>query len=256
MDKCVDKRWVVWVSWLCTYNRSPAMTTGNIWASGDPAQIMASASRQRLVKFAKSEHVFYTTHSRVWMTFSCGRLTATLARTIVVRPVCGSDTMCATFVAKREVPAVTPLENTLSQAAAAAYIAMQKKCVEKGPFPFPSSGDKLKVPLVSMDGAMQFWLDMTRGRIRLLQVSLLNRVYTSIVLVRLDLDGPPHTNPDGTEIACPHIHLYREGYADKWAEAVPGTAFTNLTDPWTALHDFMRYCNVTQLPAVHKGLFP
>lgn len=150
---------------------------------------------------------------------------------------------------------MTPPESVLTQAEAATYIAMEKKCVEKGPFPLPRRGDKLKIPLVSMDGATQFWLDMTRGRIKLLQASFLSRVYTSVVLVRLDLEGPPHTNPDGTEIACPHIHLYREGYGDKWAEALPAATFSDVSDLWTTLHDFMRYCKVTQLPDVQRGLF-
>ncbi|MFW9280162.1 DUF6978 family protein [Glaesserella parasuis] len=26
-------------------------------------------------------------------------------------------------------------------------------------------------------------------------------------MVRLDIEGPPHRNPDGEEIICPHIHL-------------------------------------------------
>jgi hypothetical protein len=32
--------------------------------------------------------------------------------------------------------------------------------------------------------------------------------------MRLDLDGPPHRNPDDQEIPCPHLHIYRAGYGD------------------------------------------
>jgi hypothetical protein len=33
-----------------------------------------------------------------------------------------------------------------------------------------------------------------------------------IILMRLDLDRLPHRNPDDTEVPCPHLHQYREGY--------------------------------------------
>jgi hypothetical protein len=53
---------------------------------------------------------------------------------------------------------------------------------------------------------------------------------------------------------CPHLHLYREGYADKWAFPVPGASFSNLADLWVTLDDFMRYCNVTKTPFFQKVL--
>ncbi len=67
----------------------------------------------------------------------------------------------------------------------------------------------MRVPLLSLDGATHFWLDMSRGRIRLEQATLQNRVHSTVVLVRLDIAGPPHTNPDGTEVGCPHLHTYQ-----------------------------------------------
>jgi hypothetical protein len=75
------------------------------------------------------------------------------------------------------------------------------------------------------------------------------------VLVRLDFGGAPHRNPDGEEIGSPHLHLYREGYGDKWAVPVPEDRFENLSDPWQTLEDFMRYCNVVQSPMIRRGLF-
>lgn len=144
----------------------------------------------------------------------------------------------------------------LGQAVADGLIIVEKKCVDRAVFNFPSAGDKMRVPLLSVDGANQFLLDMTRGRIRLAQATYQNRVFLAVVLLRLDLDGPPHTNPDGTEIGCPHLHRYREGYGDKWAEAVQSDVFGDPSDLWRTLYDFMRYCNVTQLPQLQQGLFP
>ena len=76
-----------------------------------------------------------------------------------------------------------------------------------------------------------------------------------IILVRLDFGGPPHRNPDGEEIGCPHLHTYREGYGDKWAAEVPTDKFSDLSDLWTTLGDFMTLCNVVKPPNFVRGLF-
>lgn len=95
---------------------------------------------------------------------------------------------------------------------------------------------------------------MSRGRIDLRKVKMHDRARQVVVLVRLDLGGPPHRNPDGEEIGTPHIHVYREGYGDKWAFPVP-TDFRAVADLWTTLDDFFRYCNVTRPPLIQRGLF-
>ena len=56
-------------------------------------------------------------------------------------------------------------------------------------------------------------------------------------------------------IGSPHLHLYREGFGDKWAFPVPPKHFSNLADPWLTLEDFMRFCNVTEPPFIRRGLF-
>ena len=75
------------------------------------------------------------------------------------------------------------------------------------------------------------------------------------MLLRLDLGGAPHRKPDGEEIPVPHLHVYREGYGDKWAVPVPVGCFGNLDDVWQALRDFMEYCNIAQPPRIQRGLF-
>lgn len=72
-----------------------------------------------------------------------------------------------------------------------------------------------------------------------------------MVLIRLDFRGAPHSNPDGEEIPCPHLHLY----ADKWATGLPQDAFTRAADVWGTLEDFVRFCGVTQPPNIQRGLF-
>lgn len=52
-----------------------------------------------------------------------------------------------------------------------------------------------------------------------------------------------------------HLHVYREGYGDKWAIPVPPERFPDILDLWQLLQDFMRFCNITEPPFIEKGLF-
>ncbi|NQU21722.1 MAG: hypothetical protein HQ567_10595 [Candidatus Nealsonbacteria bacterium] len=72
-------------------------------------------------------------------------------------------------------------------------------------------------------------------------------------MLRLDVDGPPHQNPDGEEMPSPHLHVYREGYGDKWAVPVPAE-FTDTSDLVCTLRDFMKYCNVQECPSIQRGV--
>ncbi len=103
----------------------------------------------------------------------------------------------------------------LSQAEADAFIAAEKHCVEKREWEFPMFGGKLVIPLVSPSNSEDYLLDINKHQINLAKATYQNRVRKTVVLVRVDLSGPPHTNPDGTDVPCPHIHVYREGYGDK-----------------------------------------
>ena len=83
-----------------------------------------------------------------------------------------------------------------------------------------------------------------------------NRGRQTVILARLDFGGAPHRNPDGEEVGSFHIHLYREGYGDKWAKPIPEEHFSNPEDHWQLLLDFMRFCNITKTPLIRRMLFP
>lgn len=147
-------------------------------------------------------------------------------------------------------------EQNLTQAEADALIAMEKHRADEAVVDFPGAGDRCTVPLKSADRREEFFLDIRRGRIDLAKVTYQNRARTVVVLVRLDLGGGGrHRNPDGEEIPEPHLHVYREGYGDKWAHAVPPDRFGDLADAWAALDDFMSYCGVTVRPHLRRNLF-
>lgn len=143
----------------------------------------------------------------------------------------------------------------LLQSEADALIALAKVKVSDDPHDYPGTGGSLTVPLMSQDKREEFILDIYRGRIDLLKGTYQNRARQVIVLVRIDFGGAPHRNPDGAEVPCPHLHLYREGFGDKWAQPLPVDKFPNVGDLWQTLEDFMDFCNVVDRPAIVRGLF-
>lgn len=143
----------------------------------------------------------------------------------------------------------------LTQAEADALIAMEKHRVNDERSDFPVGGQSLVLPLQSPDKREQFLIDVSRGRIDLLKVKMQSRGRQVVVLIRLDLGGAPHRNPDGEEIPVPHLHVYREGFGDKWATAVPTDRFTATSDEWLTFGEFLQFCNVTQPPHIDRGLF-
>ncbi len=146
-------------------------------------------------------------------------------------------------------------EISLIQAEADALIAMEKHRVNEERSDFPKGGQSISLPLQSPDKREQFLLDLSRGRIDLRKVKMQNRARQIVVLVRLDLGGAPHRNPDNEEISVPHLHVYREGCGDKWAMQVPAARFTSTEDLWTTLQEFMRFCNITRPPHIERDLF-
>ena len=110
-------------------------------------------------------------------------------------------------------------ETNLTQDEADALLTMEKHRVNEDICDFPSDGESVILSLQSPDRREQFLLDLSRGRIDLRKVKMQTRARQIVVLVRLDLGGAPHRNPDGEEIPVPHLHVYREGYGDKWVLA-------------------------------------
>ena len=146
-------------------------------------------------------------------------------------------------------------EINLTQTEADALIAMEKHRVNNERRDYPVLGGSVSIPLISADRRENFILDVSRGRINLAKGTYQNRPRQVVVFVRLDFGGQPHRNPDGEELESPHLHVYREGYGDKWAVPVPTSAFPDIADTWKTLEDFMRFCNIAHPPLIERGLF-
>lgn len=144
----------------------------------------------------------------------------------------------------------------ISQLVADALIEMPKVRTAEDNIPYPIRTRTEIVQLQSEDGRELFFLDIHQGQLNLQKTTLQNRGRQVVILVRLDTNGPPHTNPDGVVVPCPHLHRYREGYADKWADPAPPHVFTDLTDSWLTLQQFLTYCNVVDSPRFQRSLLP
>lgn len=145
------------------------------------------------------------------------------------------------------------LSDTLTQSEADALLRMDKVPTSPAVHLFPDLGGRIEVPLASRDQRESFSLDINRKRIAL-TTTYQTRGRRVVVLARLDF-AAPHRNPDGTEVGVPHLHLFREGYGDKWAVEVPPGMLSRPDDAWQSLHDFMAYCKVVETPNIVRGLF-
>jgi hypothetical protein len=135
------------------------------------------------------------------------------------------------------------------------YLLSVPKYPENKIFPFEYQGIDMNIPLTSPDCREVFSLDIRKNRINLMKGRFQSRVSKVIVLARLDFGGAPHRNPDGQEIPSPHLHLYREGFGDKWAVELP-PLFSKIEpqNMWKVLHEFAEYVNIKEMPNLKQGL--
>ena len=143
----------------------------------------------------------------------------------------------------------------LTQSEGDALFTMSKIAASTDPIDLPDFGGALDILLHSENKREEFVLNFTRHSINIAKRNHHFRGRKIIGLARLDLEGPPHRNPDGEEIGPQHLHLYKEGFGLKWASDVPDGIFMDLDDAYQTLRDFMTFCNVITLPNLRKGLF-
>ncbi|MEX1123117.1 MAG: hypothetical protein WED82_13325 [Balneolales bacterium] len=119
---------------------------------------------------------------------------------------------------------------------------------------FPEAGGNLQLEAsTTVNGKEHFLIDVNRkGSIKIKKATYQTRYLKYIPLLRLDINGPSHTNPDLEEIPCPHIHIYREGHDDKWAYPLPKN-FSNPDDLIQTLKEFLMYNNIKDIPYIQEG---
>jgi len=135
----------------------------------------------------------------------------------------------------------------LTQTEADGLIAMNKRFENPRTITMPPGADE-SYDLVGDDPRERFLLDLWRGTLRLSKLKFQTRGRKIIVLVRVDINGSPHTNPDGQRVEGTHIHRYRAGYDDKWAVPLDPTEFSDTSSIEQAYRDFCRVCNIIEIP--------
>lgn len=139
----------------------------------------------------------------------------------------------------------------LTQEEAEKLLAMVKVLASQKDIKFPLPGEYLYLDAQSVDGRIKFIIDVNRkGRINVRKCTYQTRFQKTICLLRVDLDGPDHINPDGEIVPCPHIHIYREGYGSSWAYPLSLHIKTNPRDLATTLSDFLEYNNINTRPQI------
>ena len=100
----------------------------------------------------------------------------------------------------------------------------------------------------STDLSRSFYMDLTRPPRNVQKLKLQLRASTMEILVRLNVSGAAHRNPDRTRLGGTHIHLYRQGEGDDWAYSLSPADFFNPAGPLTTFLEFCRYCHIDTVP--------
>lgn len=142
----------------------------------------------------------------------------------------------------------------ITQSEADLLLAMDKYRENDSRWNFPVGGGYQNIPLFSNDKREKFLLDIGRTGFNLKKIKYQTRARNAVILARIDI-GAPHKNPDGEEIGSPHIHIYKEGYADTYAYPLSKYGFTFSDDVYDLLNQFMKFCHIVKPPIIEEGLF-
>lgn len=132
-------------------------------------------------------------------------------------------------------------------------IQVLKKIMNIGLFAFPRNGESKNLELQSVfSDKDKFDVIINRtGKINPKKYTLLLRYGKDHGLLRVDVGGPEHTNPDGIKIPCPHLHLQLKdtGKWDVWAVDIPAL-FGDTANYVQTFKDFLEYCNVNNISSI------
>jgi hypothetical protein len=99
-----------------------------------------------------------------------------------------------------------------------------------------------------------FLFDFYRGSFELCRYTYNKRYRQTIILLRYE-SGGRHTNPDGQSFEGPHVHLYREGFGDKFAFPYTEIGVVEGDSMEGVFNKIMYFCNVKRFPSVELSMF-
>ncbi len=88
-----------------------------------------------------------------------------------------------------------------------------------------------------------FCLDFYRGTFKIQKYTFNHRYRQTLPIFRFDSYGV-HTNPDGEKVEEFHIHIYKEGFGDKFAYPASEFGIDNDDTMDIVLQKILRYCNI------------
>ncbi len=107
--------------------------------------------------------------------------------------------------------------------------------------------------LFSLETREEFILDYHKGNIAIEKFVVNHRYRQSIILLRYCHTGR-HTNPDGVTLVGPHIHMYREGYGDKFAFPAADMGINISDDIQVIFRKVLQLCNIQNPPTINFNL--
>jgi hypothetical protein len=108
--------------------------------------------------------------------------------------------------------------------------------------------------LISSGNHETFFFDFYRGSFELSKYTFNKRYRQTIIMLRYD-NGGRDTNPDGVLIIGPHVHLYKEGYNDKFAYPISEIKANSSDSMEEVLKKIMQFCNVNKMPTIEVPMF-
>lgn len=115
---------------------------------------------------------------------------------------------------------------------------------------WPDRGKKISIDCFSTDDKEQFEITINTSRIKVEKITYQQLYCDKTILFRIDYDGPRHQNPNGEYVGCPHIHIYKEGYGDKWAYPLSEYIDCKDDDILILFKKFLAYINVKCIPNI------
>lgn len=154
---------------------------------------------------------------------------------------------------------------SLDQSEADRLLAMPKVfAAEVAVVDFPNvQAFEVEYPLSGVGNREQFSLDLERGNRKRARLKFQTRSRKIYIIARVDIEGRPHRNPvdaihrPNERLTGTHIHLYREGFADRVAylpEDLPKLVAPADNNDVSWLVAFLRFCNVVELPQIQEGI--
>lgn len=99
-----------------------------------------------------------------------------------------------------------------------------------------------------------FLLDFYRGSFELSKYTINKRHRQTVIMLRYD-NGGRHTNPDGILFEGPHVHLYREGFNDKFAFPMSEVNVSSTDTMEEVFKKILHFCNIKQVPTIKVSMF-